>query len=119
MRDHAARSAGDEQELAALFACEVSYAQRAGAEGVYGVLRSTSPWREGKELIPFEGFEYEPQSGSVVQRTNDGPGPVERRFRIDTLERRFIGRYATEVDTATQAWLDREADTLLRRARRG
>lgn len=118
LREFAASSVRDRNRLAQLFSFEASYGRCADTAAGYRVTRSTSPWREGERLLDLEGFVYDEQHAVVVQRTHDLGVDVERRFSVDTLEPRFVGLRSTEVDAKGQAWLDREADTLLRRARR-
>jgi hypothetical protein len=100
--------------LDALFGFEASYARR-DAAGRYVVQSSTLPWREGKPLLAFGGFNL--QDGVVLQKARENNRAVERRFTVDTLESSYEDWLATPATTAATQWLHEET-TLLRAARK-
>jgi hypothetical protein len=102
--------------LEAWLACEASYAVVDAAAGALTIVASTSPWREGENLLELEGFEYDGQRGLVMQRAVEDGCAIERRFAIDSLEPTFEPVLATPVTAEGRAWRDREHATLLRYA---
>jgi hypothetical protein len=105
----------DARALAAVFACDASYAIRPVADGEFIVMASTDPGREGQPLPIVGGWEAD--GGLVVQRLTEAGRPRERRFRVDTLEPSFSPVMTTPATAEAQAWLAREASTLLATAK--
>lgn len=109
---------GDGEALSLLFSCEASYARYEPSSDCYLVEASTTPWREGKSLLSLDGFDYDAENRQVIQRTREGDRELERRFRIDTLQATFEPNLSTLTTPLAEAWLQAEAATLLRAARR-
>lgn len=107
------RQMAREQAIVALGAFDASYARRVHESEPFIVELSTNPFREGETLISEEGFSHDQASGLVYQCTIDNGVPVERVFTVDTLEPCLTFPAATVSSQEGQAWLSREADTLL------
>lgn len=99
-----------------VFSFDASYAVADGT-GLWPVIASTLPWREGQPLLSLEGFHREAPD-LLLQHTEEAGCAIERRFRIDTLEAAFVAPAPTPATLDAEAWLRAEAATLLRGAKR-
>jgi len=106
----------DRAALRAVFAFEASVAKRPRAGDDFTVVASTNPTREGEALGALGEFTREGDE-TVKQRLQTAGGEIERRFTIDTLEAHFTASLATPATAAAEAWLAREARTLLAASR--
>lgn len=109
------RAAGEPALLDAIFGFEASFARRDGT-GRYVISDSTLPWREGKPLLSTGGFSME--DGVLVQKAREQARGIERRFQIDTLEESYEDWLATPATPSAVSWLNAEAGTLLRLAKK-
>jgi hypothetical protein len=108
VREHAA----EPRELTRAFAFDAAYGTSPTPGADITVTLATLPWREGQALLSLEGFAVERERGLVVQRIEEAGVLLERRFSIDTLERRFSGPAATDASRDGVRWLEQEADLL-------
>jgi hypothetical protein len=99
--------AADPSLAAAAFDAQASYG-RLDRDGVWRAALSIDPFQEGVAL-PLEGFR-EAGPGVLLQVLDDG---TERRWRIDSLLADQPAGIDTAAEAPAQAWLAREADTLL------
>ena len=115
------RLAGDDatrhEELAALFRFETSVATGT-IDGGYRIRHSTCPWRVGLPLLSLEDFRFDPDHNTVQHAFDIDGEPRLRTFTIDTLEPVFAFHDSTPCTTAAADWLQQEAPTLDRYARR-
>lgn len=109
---------GDAAALDRVFACDASYGTTASERDDFTVSASTLPWREGEPLLSLTGFSKHPDDPELLlQRVVENARSIERRFRIDTLERAPCGGLATDASPAARQWLLDEGDALLATAR--
>ncbi len=113
LEDRVQAHSGDAAEMARTFAFDAAYGAASALDGSVTVALATLPWRVGQSLLSFEGFSYDRATGLVFQVTEEAGRSLERRFSIDTLERRFSGESATEASEQAARWLAREGDALL------
>jgi hypothetical protein len=118
LADYVRAHAHDAARLDQIFAFDAAYGTRVPTGHDFTVSLATLPWREGQPLIALDGFAYDASSGLVLQQLEENGRAIERRFSIDTLQREFNGRESTVPSPEAEAWLEREADTLLPKATR-
>jgi len=109
VREHAA----EPRELARAFAFDAAYGTSPAPGADITVTLATLPWREGQPLLSLEGFAVERERGLIVQRVEEAGELLERRFTVDTLERRFSGPATTDASRDAARWLEQEEDLLL------
>jgi hypothetical protein len=112
LEDFVRAHTGDAAALARAFALDASYGTAAAVRDAFTVTFSTCPWREGETLLSLDGFELLPD-GLLAQRVEEAGRHLERRFRIDTLEREFSAEMATSATLGTKRWFEREVSATL------
>lgn len=112
LEDYVLAHARDGEALARAFACDAAYGTAAATAGEFTVQLATLPWRDGESLLSLEGFDP-PEGGVLLQRVEESGRRLERRFRIDTLEREFDPALATAATPATRQWFDAEVGARL------
>jgi hypothetical protein len=116
LADYVRAHAQDAARLNPVFGFDAAYGTRVPTSQDFTVTLATLPWREGQSLIALEGFSYDSSSGIVLQQLEEDGRAIERRFSIDTLQRDFSAGESTVPSPEGQAWLEREAATLLLKA---
>jgi hypothetical protein len=112
LEDFVRAHAGDPAALAHAFALDASYGTAAAVKDAFTVTFSTRPWREGEPLLSLDGFSLL-HDGQLAQRVEEAGRRIERRFRIDTLERDFSAEMATSATVGTKRWFEREVSATL------
>lgn len=112
LEDFVRAHAGDAAALARAFSLDASYGTAEAVRGSFTVTFSTLPWREGEQLSSLDGFEVL-EDGQLAQRVEEAGRRIERRFRIDTLEREFSPEVATSATLGTKRWFEREVSATL------
>jgi hypothetical protein len=112
LEDFVRAHTGDAAALARAFALDASYGTTAAVRDAFTITFSTCPWREGEPLLSLDGFEVLPD-GLLAQRVEEAGRRLERRFRIDTLEREFSADMATSATLGTKRWFEREVSATL------
>lgn len=113
LRSLVAGAFDDSERLSQLFNFETSVATGSVREG-FTVALSTQPSRLHQSLLALDGFEYDPDSGGLIQHFSiDGLACV-RVFAIDTIEASVSFDPATEFSAEAEQWFKRESLTLNR-----
>ena len=113
LRSLVAGALDDSERLSQLFNFETSVATGSVREG-FTVALSTQPSRLHQSLLALDGFEYDSDSGGLIQHFSiDGLACV-RVFAIDTIEASVSFDPATEFSAEAEQWFKRESLTLNR-----
>ncbi len=110
-QDYVRTSSSPKAALAAVFDCTVDYAIL--HRTTYRIQASTDPRREGAALGITQGFVPTKDPDLLIQNLDDGE-IRSRLWRIESLASGAAIPLATQAGAEHLAWLEREADTLLK-----
>jgi hypothetical protein len=110
-QDFVRRSENPVAALEQILDCKVDYVRR--ENGLYAIMASTDPRREGQTLDLMSRFMPGPADRQLIELLDDDRELRSRLWQIDSLE--LVHRFAmtTAVAEDRLAWLARESDTLI------